>query len=157
MQLYLLFYNIASCPIWQHSPLSISEAGLGTEPLVQCIDGSRGARNAAQHMGIILEPKEKKKTYGQRNICKKHTVWLQRKRFTMPASHTFADLKNFRHDKRQIDSVGCLNQINAEILLRIIRFEKRKSVSVVVMQMPGIAKNRCVTKDSSNRPILKLL
>lgn len=38
------------------------DAGLGTEPLVQCIVGSSEARNTAQHMGIILGGKM---TYGQ--------------------------------------------------------------------------------------------
>lgn len=46
-------------------------AGLGTEPLVQSVDGSSEASSTAQHMGIILVGKM---TYGQGNICKKHSV-----------------------------------------------------------------------------------
>lgn len=58
-------------PSMQRFLLSTFDVGCGTVPLGHCVAGSSEARNTAQHMGIISGGKM---TYGQRNICKKHTV-----------------------------------------------------------------------------------
>ena len=81
-------------------PPSMFDAGLGTE--LQCVAGSSEARNTAQHMGIISGGKND--LWPKKHMYKTHGR-LARNWFTTLASHIFADLKNFSHDKCKSVSV----------------------------------------------------